>query len=156
MQVAWNLSKLLWALNIVAGALVVGALYSTGLQRTFRFFSVLIIVQLARSLVLFPLAPRSLSYYRIWSVTQPILWLFYVLVVFELYSLVWKQYRGIYSLGRWFFFTAVATSVIISALIVLPTISGPPGNRPQMLYYAGLIERGLVPAWPFFSSFCWL
>jgi len=145
MQVAaWNLAKLLWALNIVASALVVWRLYSSRLHRTFRFFFILIIVQLTRSLVLFPLAPRSLTYYRIWSVTQPILWLFYILVVFELYSLVWKQYSGIYSLGRWFFFTAVATSVVVSALVVLPTISGPPGKRPLMLYYAGLMERGLV------------
>src|SRR5882762_3930042 len=120
MQSDWILTKSLWMLNVGGSALVVWRLYSAGLHRTYRFFFASMILTLARSVALLPFTPRSESYYRIWSTTQPLLWLFYVLVVAELYSLVLKKYQGIYSLGRWFFFTAVAISVILSALTVFP------------------------------------
>src|SRR5258708_22866312 len=78
-----------------------------------------------------------------WIGSEAILWLSYVLVVFELYSLVLKRYRGIYSLGRMFFFAAVAASTIISAITVLPTMTGKLATHPLLNYYA-LIERGVV------------
>jgi hypothetical protein len=84
-----------------------------------------------------------LTYYRIWAITEPILWLSYVLVVFELYSLVLKHYRGIYTVGRMFFFVAVATATIISALTVLPTMSGALATYPLRFYYS-VAERGIV------------
>jgi hypothetical protein len=96
-----------------------------------------------RTAVLFPLGPRTIIYYHVWLATQPFLWLSYVLTVSELYSLVLTHYRGICSLGRWFFFGAVATAAIISALTVLPTIGAPPARYPMIYYYA-LIERGVV------------
>ena len=147
MRAAENLSQVLWvlrSLNILACALVVWRLYASSLHRTYRLFFAYVMLQLARSVVLLPLSSKGVTYYRIWVITQPLLWLLYVLVVFELYSLVWKQYRGIYSLGRWFLVAAVSMSVLLSALAVFPTVSSSPGNRPEVLYYAGLIERGVV------------
>ena len=96
--------------------------------------------------MLFPFAPSDKAYYTLWAATQPLIWLSYLLVVAELYNLSLRQYRGIYSLGRWFFFGAVALSVIISALTVLPTIStvATVARRPTLLYYYAFIERGLV------------
>jgi hypothetical protein len=84
-----------------------------------------------------------MAYYGIWVSTQPILWLSYILVVFELYSLVLKHYRGIYSVGRIFFFVAVATSTAISALTVSVTTTGALVKNPLLYYYA-LAERGIV------------
>jgi hypothetical protein len=143
MQLAWILQKSFWTLNILASALVVGRLYWTGLYRTYRFFFAGLAFALLRSLALLPFGPRHLTYYRIWATTEPVLWLWFVMVVFELYSLVLKHYRGIYSLGRMFFFAAVATATIISALTVLPTMTGALAKHPLLLYYA-LAERGIV------------
>jgi hypothetical protein len=142
-ELAWVLQKSFWALNVLASALVAWRLYSAGLHRIYRFFFASLVFALVRSFALFPYSTRSLSYYRIWASTEPVLWLSYVLVVFELYSLVLKQYRGIYSVGRMFFFVAVATSATISALTVLPTMTGALTKRPLLYYYA-LAERGIV------------
>jgi len=101
------------------------------------------VVALVRSAALFPFDPESETYYGIWAWTEPLLWLFYVLVISELYSLVLRQYGGIYSLSRWFFFCATAASVLISALTVIPTISATPHRR-WLLYSYLLAERGLV------------
>jgi len=101
------------------------------------------LLALARSAALFPFDPNTETYYRIWASTQPLVWLFYVLVILELYSLVLRQYRGIYSLSRRFFFGATAASVLISALTVIPTIATTPHRR-WLLYSYILVERGLV------------
>lgn len=142
-HLAWILQRSFWTLNVLAGALVVGRLYWTGLHRTYRFFFASLAFAVFRSAALLPFGPRYEIYYRIWVSTEPILWLSYVLVVFELYSLVLKRYHGIYSVGRMFFFVSVATSTIISALTVLPTMAGALAKRPLLYYYA-LAERGIV------------
>src|SRR4029077_16568010 len=107
------------------------------------FFFTSLTLALLRSIALLPFGPRQPAYYRIWASTEPILWVSYILVVFELYSLVLKRYRGIYSVSRMFFFIAVAASTIISALTVLPTMTGALAKRPLLYYYA-LAERGIV------------
>jgi len=142
-ELAWVLQKSFWTLNVLASALVVGRLYWAGLHRIYRFFFASLVFALLRSAALFPFGTRNVTYYRIWVSTEPILWLSYILIVFELYSLVLKQYRGIYSIGRMFFFPAVAFATVISALTVLPTMSGALATHPLRYYYS-LAERGIV------------
>jgi hypothetical protein len=142
-QLVWILQGAFWILNVLAAALVVWRLYSAGLHLIYRFFFAALVFATLRSMVLMPFGPKSPIFYWIWVATEPILWLSYILVVFELYSLVLKHYRGIYSVGRTFFFAAVATSAIASALTVLLTMTGTLGARPLLHYYA-LAERGIV------------
>jgi hypothetical protein len=137
------LEKFLWALNFIASAFVIWRLYSLGLHRTYRYFFAGMVLAVVRTAVLFPLGPKNEIYYRIWVATQPLLWLSYVLIVSELYSLVLRQYPGIHTMGRWFFFGGVAVAAIVSALTVLPTIAAPPVRHPVFYYYA-LIERGFA------------
>ena len=141
-QLLWAVQKSLWTLNVLASALVAWRLYSAGLHRTYRFFLASLVFAVLRSVMLLPFSPRVPTYYRIWTSTEPILWLSFVLVVFELYSLVLKHYQGIYSVGRIFFFVAVATSTVIALLTVLPTMTGALSKRPLLYFYA-LAERGI-------------
>src|SRR5882672_8358612 len=115
LRILWLLENPLWILNLLGSALVIWRLYFVGLQKTYRFFFAYIVVALVRSVILFQFDPLTRTYYRIWVVTQPLLWLFFVLVVSELYSLVLRRYPGIYSVSRWFFFSAVTLSTILSA-----------------------------------------
>ena len=138
------LEKSVWALNFIASAFVIWRLYSLGLYRTYRYFFAGMILAVVRTAVLFPLGPRAEIYYRIWVATQPLLWLSYLLIVFELSSLVLRQYPGIQTMGRWFFFSGVAIAAIVSALTVLPTIAAPPAARYPVFYYYALIERGFA------------
>jgi hypothetical protein len=142
LELEWLVVKALWTLNVLASALVIWRLYSTDLYGKYRLFFASSVCVFARSAALFPFGPRTAPYYRIWISTEPVLWLSYVLVVFELYRLFLGHYRGIYSVGRWFFFGSVATSAIISALTVLPTISVARIKQP-LVYYYGLAERGI-------------
>src|SRR5579859_1729361 len=134
-HIIWILERSLWTLNFLASAFVVWRLYSLRLQKTYCYFFAGMALAVIRTAVLFPLGPRTEMYYHVWVATQPLLWLSYVLIVSELYSLTLKHYRGIYSLGRWFFFGAVAIATIISALTVLPTIGAPRARYPVIYYY---------------------
>jgi hypothetical protein len=145
MPTAWIFQRFVWTLNFVGSALVAWKLCSLGLQKTYRFFVAYMALSALRTAVLFPFAPTTWTYYRIWSATEPLFWLCYILVVGELYSLVFRRYQGIYSLGRWFFFVAVGAAVIISALTVLPAMASPLPRIPLLYYYA-LIQRGIVTA----------
>ena len=142
-QAFWVLNNSLWILNLLGSAFVIWRLYFVGLQKTYRFFFAYMVLALARTVILFQFNPLKKTYYHIWLLTQPLLWLCFVLVVSELYSLVLRQYRGIYSVSRWFFFGAVTLSTIISASTVFTTMAGS-ASRPPLLYYSALIERGVV------------
>ena len=131
MEPLWILYRCIWALNLLATALVIWRLFHLGLNKTYRFFLASMAIGLLRSLALFPFSPRSQPYYQIWVWTQPILWLFQVLVVFELYALVLRQYRGLYTVGRVFLFGAIAASALFSALTVLPTRVASPSDSTE-------------------------
>lgn len=139
----WGAQKFLWTVNVLASALVVWRLHSIGLHRIYRWFFGSISLAVLRSAILYPLSPREAAYYRIWAVTEPLMWLSYVLVISELYSLTLRQYSGIRSVGRSFFFVAVATSLVMSALTIFPTMATAPTGS-TLVYYYSLMERGVA------------
>src|SRR5579871_1710473 len=86
--------------------------------------------------------PRQ-AYAWTWVRTEPILWLFYILIVLELYSLVLANYKGLQTVGRWIFLIAITLAVAISGLSVLPTLHNPNETVVVIFYYA-LIARGIM------------
>jgi hypothetical protein len=141
LQVLWYSEKFLWAANLVGSGLVAWRLYSLDLYKTYRFFFLIMVLTAARSMALLPFGPRTPAYYEIWVSTEPLLWMSYILVVYELDSLVLKKYQGIYSLGRWFLFAAVAISSIVALLSVMTVTSNALNSRQPLLYPYALFER---------------
>lgn len=139
----WMLQKVLWPANLIGSTLVVWHLYSLDLHRKYRFFFLVIVVQVARSVSLLPFDNRTQIYYEIWLWTEPVLWLSYILVVYELYSLVLKQYRGISSVSRRFFFASVAISSLVASVFVMATTATALNGRQRMLYPYVLLERSI-------------
>jgi hypothetical protein len=142
----WMLQKLLWPVNLIGSALVAWRLYSLDLHRKYRFFFLLMVVQVTRSVSLLPFDTRTQIYYEIWLWTEPVLWLSYILVVYELYSLVLKHYQGIYSVGRRFFFAGVAISSVVASVLVMATTATALGGRHRILYPYVLVERSIFGA----------
>jgi hypothetical protein len=138
----WMLQKVLWPANLIGSALVVWRLYSLDLHRKYRFFFSGTIVQVARSVSLLPFSVYMPIYYEIWVWTEPMLWLSYILVVYELYSLVLKQYRGISSVSRRFFF-AGSQSPLVASVFVMATRATALNGRQRMLYPYVLLERSI-------------
>ena len=138
-----SILTILWGLSIIANGIAAWRLYRLDLYRVYRFFFVYVSFAAIRSLTLFllPSGVRSNAYALIYFVTAPILWLFYVMVVLELYSLVLRNYTGIHSLGRWTLYGALVFSVTVSILTLIPS-AGSESSR--LLFWCLPVERGVV------------
>src|SRR6266536_6400950 len=85
-------------LAIVIGCGAVFHLYKQGLQKQYRILFIFLCIQVARSFSLFlaeGVLHTRLAYSWTWVHTEPILWLSYILLVSELYSLVLQKYKGL-------------------------------------------------------------
>src|SRR6266545_1001959 len=107
-------AQVLSALQIVAVALTGLAavrLRWLGLNQRYRIFIVYLIFRACRSILLLFFDRRSHGYVYAFEATEPMLWILYVLVVLELYSLVLEQFPGIYTAGRRVLWAALAVSI---------------------------------------------
>src|SRR5579862_5917949 len=94
-------------LIIAASVALAVRLSASGLSRRYRAFFALLIFEVIRGVAFAPLNPGGREYYRLWVLTEPVEWLFYVTAVLEIYSLVLEHYRGLLTVGRWCLITAV-------------------------------------------------
>ena len=133
----------LWATGLVLAALLAARLAVTRLFRVYRWFFLFLCFQITRSLVLLPFPPNRGTYALVFLITQPILWLLYILIVLELYSLALRNHPGIASLSRWTLSAALVISVVISAVTLQVDLSRPSGRYRLLVYYS-VMERGLT------------
>src|ERR1700730_589039 len=141
MAPAPTILDVLWGFSVVANAAAACRLCQLGLHRIYRFFFAYLVFATTRSLILLPFSVRSSMYVMIYAITAPILWMFYVLVVLELYSLVLQNYAGINSLGRWTLYGALTFSVTVSILTLIPHWGN---ERFRLLFWCTTVERGVV------------
>ncbi len=143
----WILSvqRLLWFVGTLSPLLLVGHLFRLKLAHKYRFFLGYLVFDCIRSVVMWFYSPGSVAYRNLWRATEPVIWLLYVLVVLELCSLVFKDYRGIQALGRWIVYGSLAFSVLLSTITVLPTWmhSAEEPFSPQRYL---MVERGIDSA----------
>lgn len=126
------------------GMIFTGArLLHFGLHRKYRVFFAYLLFSACRSGVLLALDVRSGAYMKFWIVSQPVLWVFYVLLVLELYSLILDSHRGLYTLGRWAMYGALALALISSLISLAPPANDPLRQSEWIAFYA-LVARGLL------------
>jgi hypothetical protein len=159
------MEQYLWWLTILGHAALLVRLWALGLHRIYRCFASFLLFSVVRSLFLLglpwavqlvegrpnlPFATKSYSY--VWVATEPLLWVFYVLVVLELYSLILQNYKGIASLGRWVLLAGLVTAVVISVMTLSADLSGAPDRSP-LLRHLLVIDRGVVSSLVIFLLF---
>ncbi len=129
-------------LLIVAGTAVLGVrLAVTGLQARYRVFFFYLVFATLHLGALAVIGPKTNIYQKIWVLTEPIEWIFLVLVVLEIYSLVLADYRGLATVGRWALVTAVVVALCASAIsLMAPSQLTTQG---QLMRYYYIAERGV-------------
>ena len=80
---------------------------------------------------------------KLWIVTEPMLWFFYILLVLELYSLILEAHKGLYTIGRYALWCALTLAVLSSGASLLPPYAGAFYPSRIMGFYL-LTERGLL------------
>lgn len=137
------LVTILKVISIAGSALTAAMLFHNGLYRRYPVFFAYVIFRVPNGIWTFFLNSKTSIYMLWWMVTGVVLWIFYVLLVLELYRLVLEKYKGIYTLGRRFLYFGVVLSVIISALSLIPKINPRTPQRSRILPYFMATERGL-------------
>jgi hypothetical protein len=135
----------LWFCNTVLSAVLVFKLYFSKLAATYRFFFAAIALNIVRTIVIWRIDISSNAYFNFWRATEPITWLLNTLVVLELCSLIFREYRGIQVLGRRTIYGSLAAAVLISLIILAPTWRR--SNQPMLSFQRFLmVERGVDSA----------
>jgi hypothetical protein len=126
-------------------------LWSTGLFRRYSFFFGFIVFRVVRALLLAALHSYSTPYAWVWMVTQPVLWILYILVLLELYALVLESYKGLATVGRWALMAGLGLAVGISALSLGADLSSE--SEYPLLRYWTVIDRGVQSSLVLFLLF---
>ena len=120
---------------IVAGPAILSVkLLTSGLYRRYRALFCYLVFAALRSGFLTAPSPASKTYFYVWVWTEPVEWLFYVLAVLEIYSLVLQDYRGLATAFKWSLLGAVVVALAASGLSVLVP-SHYTSQGPVMTYY---------------------
>ena len=136
-----SVDLILGAFTIAANAMLAARLCLSGLGRLYRSFFLFLIFEFLRNLAILPLDPRGRAYYKIWVLTEPMEWIFCVLVVLEIYSLVLADYRGLRAAGRWCLMLAVAVSLVGAALTLAAPVHAV--EQSQLMTYYYVAERAV-------------
>jgi hypothetical protein len=91
---------------------------ASGLQRTYRFFFLYLIVLAVQNLVPVLTVWSSNLYASCFLVTEGVIVLFYALIVLELYSLVLRELPGIASVSRRYIKLALAVAIMVSLALL--------------------------------------
>lgn len=131
------MTSLILDLLIVAGtALLSVRLYVSGLSHRYRAFFCYLIFYTLQTGFMMTLDRRSGLYQKVYIISEPVAWIFYALVVLELYSLVLEDYKGLYTAGRWALIVAVVLALAASGLSLLAPFQATPQSRLMAYYYA--------------------
>jgi hypothetical protein len=147
---------LFW-LTIAGQVLLYLRMRHEGLHRVYRFFAAYLLFRALRAGALAALPPLSRLlagqswispfqtnlYGWVWLATEPVLWIFYILIVLEMYSLVFQNYKGIGSLSRWAVMAGLAIALLLAGLTLPADLSNPDWRFP-LLRYAFVANRGVV------------
>ena len=116
-----SIERSLWLGNMLLCCVLIVRLYFVKLASTYRFFFASLTFFLLRSVASWPIDDRSAGYATFWKSTEPVAWILSTLVVLELCSLIFKEYRGIQVLGRRTIYASLAAAVLISLILLAPT-----------------------------------
>ena len=146
-QLATTLRPYLVVAQFLAYILVLARIFSSGLHRTYRWFTGYIIFEALRTVIMGQLPLATKLYGQVYFASQPITWCLYLLVILELYQLTLKNHVGIATLGRKVLKIALTVSTVASVLTLAFEAQQP---HFDIIRTYVLIERLIVSSLLFF------
>jgi hypothetical protein len=130
-------------LALAGSALTVGKLYVSGLYRVYPFFFWYFIFRVGNSTWPLFLDINNRLYGKIWICTEPLGWIFCVLVVAELYRLIFRRLSGLATMGRWAMYASSAIAIVVSVASLMHRIVPRSQQVSPWIPYILAIDRGL-------------
>lgn len=130
-------------LALLGSGLAAIRLFWNGLYRRYSALCGYLVLSAVSGAIPFFLDRSSQVYFRVYVCTQPIIWIFFVLMVREIYGLALATHRGLHTLGRWAMYLAVTVSVAVSLLSILEKITPRTPQRSKIIGYVFAVDRGV-------------
>ena len=132
----------MWLLGALAVVFVAARLWFERLHRIYPLFFGYLLFLTTRTVALVLFGKSRSAYAWLYFTTQPLIWVFFVLVSHELYTAVFRNYRGIGRYGRYGFYGLLVFALCFSAASLILSWSGPVETYP-ILRNAMQLERGV-------------
>src|SRR5215469_6961841 len=140
---AEDLGFYLEILQLVLLSLLAIRLALTGLWRSYPFFFWYVVLYIPDGIWPLFISIRSWTFLHVWLFTEPVFYIFHVLLVAELCRLILAGHPGIYSLGKWAMSVGVTLALAISILTLIPHIKPHSPLNSQMVSTYNAVQRGL-------------
>ncbi|MDE3165784.1 MAG: hypothetical protein KGN36_08265, partial [Acidobacteriota bacterium] len=140
------LSSSLQLLLLLGSALIAAKLYTTGLHKQYRTFFVYFIFRVPNNLWPLFLPGNSKIYFYTFVLAEPVVLIFYILLVRELYRLVLNDYRGLQTAGRYAMYVSLSGAVAVSILTLIPKFKPTTPQVSKALGVLAATERGVETA----------
>jgi hypothetical protein len=98
-------------------ALLIVRLLAAGLARRYKYFFCYLAVDLLQTAAPFFIPFRAKLYFYFFLGTEGLMLCFCVLIVFELYSVLLRDLKGIATVARWFTAVALGLSIVLPLLL---------------------------------------
>src|ERR1700678_3210539 len=138
-----DLRVILQIVSLLGAAFLSLKLLQTGLWRRYPVFFWYFVFRVPDSVWPLLLNSSAPAYQKVWMLTEPVAWIFHILVVIELYRLVLEDHKGIYTLGRWAMYAALVIAVPISIISIIPKFNVHTTDIPRRMGYEFAIQRGI-------------
>jgi hypothetical protein len=125
-----------------AAAFAAARLLHFRLRHRFPLLLSYLIISAAFSAASSALSIKSHAYYWVYIVAQPIGWCAAALAVREMFALIFKNYPGLQTVGRWTFYAALTLSVAVSVVLVQTLPAGGARNSIQLIYML-ILDRSI-------------
>jgi hypothetical protein len=116
-----SIASVLQFLSLLCNFILVARSVQLKLQRTYPFFFSFLCVPLVLQTAIVFYGAGSLVFFYCYVVLQPIRTVLYILVVWELFSVIFRNYAGLRSLSRWVMGIAAAIAPLGFVLTFLGT-----------------------------------
>ena len=114
-DLAAALRPFLSAAQLLAFGVVLARIYTAGLNRTYRWFTIYMWYESVRLIMMGFFGPVATNFYAyLYFYTQPVTWCLYVSVILELYHLSLKNHVGIATFARKTLIIALAGATAVS------------------------------------------
>jgi hypothetical protein len=133
----------LQVISLLGAAALAVKLFTTGLWKRYPIFFWYFVFRVPNTAWPLILNVKSNFYEHVWLLTEPFTWIFHILVVVELYRLVLEDHKGIYTLGRWAMYAALAIAIPISVLSLIPHFTARTTEITRLMGYEFATARGI-------------
>src|SRR5689334_1375516 len=116
-------------------------IWMAGLQHRYHFIFLFFALRVVTGIPLLLLPLTSHAYFYLYVVGAPITWICWILIVRELFGLVFERHKGLSTVGRWAMYAGAVLSMVVSILTLIPKL--PPAQRSHVMIYLAPLDRGL-------------